>query len=147
MNERQFDALTEALLEKEYLVIDILPRQVSAERGAAYFAAERYFLDPPRLHALYERFAVLLVKLSCYFDLALCANEVWTASPAPRELWARVTACADSGWCNVLLPEEKALITLYAGDLYMTLYHPSEELAQTVRQLAAAQGLFVRAGE
>ena len=147
MNEKQYDALTEALLEKEYRIIDILPRLVSAERGEAYHAAERFFLAQPRLKALYGHFASVLAKLSCYYDLALSSGEDWAHAPAPQVLWARIVACADGGWCNVLLPAEEALITLSGGDLYMTLYHPSEELAETVRQLAAAEGLFVRAGE
>ena len=147
MNQKQLDALTEALLEKEYWVIDMLPRRVSAKRGTAYFAAERFFLEPPRLRALYEKFAALLVKLSCYYDHALCADGTWTQTPAPQALWEQIAGCADSGWRNVLLPGEEALLTLNGGDLYMTLYHPSEELAETVRALAASEGLFLRPGE
>ncbi len=147
MNETQLDALTEALLEKETWVIDTLPRQVSAKRGPAYFAAERFWLEPSRLRALYEKFAALLVKLGCYYDMALCAEGGWTLCPAPTELWEQTVGCADKGWCNALLPQEEALFTLNSGDLYMTLYHPAEELLETVRQLATAEGLFARAGE
>lgn len=146
MNEKQLSALTEALLEEKYWVIDFLPRQVSAERGRAYLAAERFFMEEPRLKALYEKHAALLVKLSCYYDLALCVNEVWTETPAPQELRETIVSCAGSGWCNVLLPGERTLCTLYSGDLYMTLYHPSEALLETVGQLAAAEGLFLRPG-
>lgn len=146
MSEMQFDALTESLLEKECWVIDILPRQVSAERGAAYFAAERFFLEEARLRALYEKFASLLVKLGCYYELVLCADEKWTEKPTPEQLRARILSCADMSWCNVLLPGEEALITLGSGDLSMTLYHPSETVLETVRQLAHAEGLFVRPG-
>ncbi len=145
--EERFDALTEALLEKEYWILDLLPRQVSADRAEPWFAAEAFFLEAPRLRALYESFAALLVKLSCYYDLALCAEGSWTENPAPRELWERVTACAERGWCNLLLPEEESLITLNGGDLSMTLYHPHEELRETVAALAASEGLFLRKGE
>ena len=145
--EERFDALTEALLEKEYWILDLLPGRVSAERADAWFAAERFFLEEPRLRALYERFAALLVKLSCYYDPALCAEGSWTEKPDPRQIRDRVTACAERGWCNLLLPEEESLITLNGGDLYMTLYHPHEELRETVAVLAASEGLFLRKGE
>lgn len=145
--EERFDALTEALLEKEYWVVDLLPRRVSAERAEAWFAAEEFFLEEPRLRAFYARFAALLIKLSCYYDLALCTEGRWTEKPTPREIRARVTACAVRGWCNLLLPEEESLITLNGGDLYLTLYHPGEELRETVRMLAASEGLFLRRGE
>ena len=147
MNVKRLDVLTEALLEKEYWIVDIFPRQVSAERGSAYFAAERFFLERPRLKALYDKFASLLVELSCYYALDLCVDEAWTEAPAPQKLYEQIVGCVDGGWCNVLLPEEKALITFRGGDLYMTLYHPSQELTETIRQLAAAEGLFVRPGE
>ncbi len=145
--EERFDALTEALLEKEYWVLDLLPRQVSAERAEPWFSAEAFFLETPRLRALYGRFAALLIKLNCYYDLALCVEGSWTEKPSPRELWERVTACAERGWCNLLLPEEESLITLNGGDLSMTLYHPHEELRETVRELATSEGLFLRKGE
>lgn len=142
-----FDALTETLLEKETWVVDLLPRQVCAERADAWFAAERFFMEKSRLRALYAKFAVLLVKLGCYYDLALCAEDIWKERPSPCELWERITGCAESVWCNVLLPDEESLITLSGGDLYLTLYHPSEQLRETVRQLALAEGLFLRPEE
>ncbi len=145
--EERFDALTEALLEKEYWIVDLLPRQVSAERAEAWFAAEEFFLEAPRLRALYESFGSLLVKLSCYYDLALCAEGSWTEKPAPREIRERVAACAERGWCNLLLPGEESLITLNGGDLYLALYHPHEALRETMEQLARSEGLFLRQGE
>ena len=141
-----FDALTEALLEKEYQVIDLLPRQVSAERGEAYAAAEDFFLESERLTAIYERFASLLVKLSCYYDICLYADGIWTENPAPEDLRERIAGSTEGDWCNLLLPREQALISFGNGDLYMTLYHPPENVAETVRQLAAAEGLFLRPG-
>lgn len=146
MNEERFDALTEELLEKECFVLDILPRQVGAERSAAWFAAEDFFLKPERRRALYEKFASVLIKLSCYYDLALCADGVWAGRPGPDTLWERVAGCGETGWCNILLPEEEALIALRGGDLYLTVYHPSAALSDDIRQLAAGEGLYYRRG-
>ena len=74
--EERFDALTKALLEKEYWILDLLPRQVSADRAEPWFAAEAFFLETPRLRALYGSFAALLVKLSCYYAFSVCEAAV-----------------------------------------------------------------------
>ena len=46
----------------------------------------------------------------------------------------------------VVMEQEDAMITYFKDDLYLSLYNPSEPLLQLVRQLAAAEGLFVRQG-
>lgn len=142
-----YDDRTEALLEERFHVLDVLPRQVSAERGAAWFAAERWLLQRPRLEALYARFASVLIRLSCYYDLAVTDGGAWLDRPEPEELEARLARCVDGGWLNILLPGEDALFTLSGGDVYMTLYHASPALADTAAQLAAAEGLFLRPGD
>lgn len=140
----QYDDLVEELLEAEYKVIDILPRRVPADSGGIYFTAERYWMEPSRLKALYEHFAALLLRLNCYYDFAVCTNSEWMERPTPEALVSSVVACADSGWINILLPKPQSLITLYREDLYMTLYHPTPELEDIAAHLAAAEGLFLR---
>ena len=85
-----YDDRTEALLKERFHVLDVLPRQVSAERGAAWFAAERWLLQRPRLEALYARFASVLIRLSCYYDLAVADGGAWLDRPEPEELEARI---------------------------------------------------------
>ena len=120
---------------------------MSAERAVPYFAAEPFFQEPHRLEELYERFAVILIKLGCFYDLAFCINGVCVLPPPPRKMKTWIVGCTAGRWINVLLAEERALLTLNGEDLYMTLYHPSEELLQTLRQLAHSEGLFLRSGE
>ena len=149
MTAEQYDEMTEQLLEQPCHVIDFLPRQVPENADGQFFAAERFYLEQPQVLGLYPRFANLLIQLNCYYDLVTGNGERWSFNLPPEELWARVAACEKEGktFLNVLIPRENSLITLYAGDLYMTLYVPSEKLLELVTRLAAAQGLFVRAGE
>lgn len=145
MNAEEYDSLTERLLEEPCYVIDFLPRQVPAECGGQYFAVERFMMEE-RLAELYGRFAGLMVRLNCYYRMVTGDGDSWSDGLTPAELHARITGCGQTGTCTVLLPEEESLVTLYGGDLYMTVYHPTEELLETARQLAAALGFFVRPG-
>lgn len=143
MNQK-YDDQMEELLEKPCWVIDFLPRQVPAESAGQYFAVEEFLMSKPQLEELYSRFARLLLKCHCYYDFVLGEGETWTENQYPEELWKTVIRCAESGYCCILVLAEHALITLSGGDLYMTLYDPSEELLKTVKLLAEAEGLFVR---
>ena len=149
MDQNACDTLRERLLAAPYRVIDFLPRQVPPESGGSYFAVERYLMAHPQIDELYARFARLLVKLSCYYSFTVYdpQSDTWRDAPAPEELAALVKACAAAGpdrYLQILLPGEDALLAQNGEDLYMTLYHPGDELRETAAQLAAAEGLFLR---
>ena len=140
----EYDAAVERLLEEKYLVVDILPRQVPAESRGQYFAAEEFYTKTERLAGLYRKFAEVLLGLNCYYDLVVSDGLLWIRNPAPERLFAKIAGCWEKEYVNILIMEEDSLISLSGGDLYMTIYHPSKELAETAAKLAAAQGLFVR---
>lgn len=144
MENKAYDELTERLLEGSFRVIDFLPRQVPESSADRYFRVERFLLDDGRMRELYGRFSRLLLKLSCYAAPALGTETGWETEPAPEKLLAAVARCGRRDWRNLLFFEEEALITLYGGDLCMTLYGGSEALTDLVRQLAAGEGLFLR---
>ena len=162
MDGKRYDDLAERLFEAPCAVIDFLPERVPAESGGQYFAAERFYLKRPLLDILREKFAHVLVKLSCYYGFAVCGGSAdgdpcgaagdpcpadgWTEAPGPETLFLLISECAENGFRNVLIPSEDALIAMNGDDLYLTLYHPSERLLDLVRQLAASEGLFVREG-
>ena len=93
MTAAELDGQREALYEKPCFVIDFLPRQVPAESGERYFAAERYFRERPRLDGLYARFARLVLCLNCYYPAAAnrLPEEDWIPDPAPETLEELVT--------------------------------------------------------
>ena len=147
---KAWDEQRERLLDGPCYVIDFLPRRVPADSQGNYFGVERYLTEHPRLGGLYRRFARLVLCLSCYYPIAanLDPEEEWSGDPSPEELTGLFELCAGDGpaYVSLLLPGENALLTLDGGDLYMTVYHPSEDLLDLIRQLASAEGLFIREG-
>ena len=129
----------ECLLEKPFWVVDFLPERVSAERAKQYFAVEDFCCNGQYINQLYQRFAYLVTKLSCYFDIF--------GNPSPKEIFDNINICLSKGYANFLFPDNDTLITLNSGDLYMTVYNPNGRFLEMVRSLATAEGLFVRRGE
>ena len=135
--------MPETLLNKPYWVIDILPEQVPEGSSGQYFAVEGYWLRPERLADLHARFADILLKLNCYYDLQVCeaGTEAFEENPAPEALSARVCEMKEDLW--ILLPGENALITLNRDYTHMTVYHPDKTLLKRLDRLAASAGLFL----
>jgi len=136
----------EELLEQPYYVMDILPKQVPADRGGQYFKVEqRYLKDMRRLS---RQYAGVLLKLNCYYDLAFSHDaEHWLLNPEPEEIVRMVSACLSeepTKWLlYVMLAEESMLLTLQRDATHMTLYNLADELLQLLGQLASSEGLFV----
>ena len=146
MTDAERDDLRERLFGAPCRVVDFLPRQVPPSRGGEYFAAERYLTQRAQLDELYARFARFAVKLGCYCRFAVSdpASDGWTDGPAPEELARRIAESASGGTVHVLAGDERALLTLDGGDLYLSLYGGEGEFLETARLLAAAEGLFLR---
>ena len=126
----------ECLLEKSFWVVDFLPEQVSAERSKQYLAVESFCCNRQYINQLYQKFAYLIIKLSCYFDI--------DGNPSPKYIFDQVTDCTTNGYANFLFADEDVLVTLNGGDLYMTVYNPNERFLQLLRSLVASEGLFLR---
>lgn len=137
------DALVEALLEQDYDLIDVLPKQVSADAAAEYFAVEEVLSSGPHHADLTDRFVRVLLKLMCYWPVEVW-HEEWLGAPGPTEVEALVRDLMGrrAGTMNVLV--NGALVLLNGDDLYMTVYGASEELRETLSALAASEGLFYR---
>ena len=135
----------EALLDTPYRIIDLFPRRVPEDCAKAYLRAEAWFLEPPRIKSLRQRQAALLVRLGCYHRLWVnrSGETDCLPEPEPARLSALLTDDFRTGALSVLLPAEHALITIDAGDLYMTVYNASDALLTLLRELASAEGLFV----
>ena len=145
-NHLSCEALCEMFLQKPCFVIDFLPRQVPAEGGGQFFAVERYFLLPTRRGEFFRKIAQIVLGAACYYDLILGDGEHWLENPSPQDLYERITQIAPNESLTVLFPKQETLLILNGCDLYLTVYSDCEELLETVRPLASAQGLFVREG-
>ncbi len=142
----------ERLLNEPYLLVDLFPKRVPADCATRYFSAERFFLSDPQHAEIAERFVRFLLKLNCYEAFRFIdPGTDESFEPADAEAAANaLRACLHSetpAALLILLPDADALITLDRDDLYLTLYHPSPALTETVRMLAAAEGLFAREPE
>ncbi len=147
MTAEECDEAVERLLEEPYHVIDFLPVQVPADSAGQYFAVEAFYREASRRIQMYRKFADVLLGLNCYCGLAVTDGEEWKTNPPPQELYAMVEKCPENGFLNILTGNGDSLITLYGGDLYMTLYRASDDLLELTEKLASAQGLFVRKGQ
>ena len=135
----------EEYLNKPYLVIDILPKQVPADGKGQYFRIEKYFLEHPQIDNIYRKFTNILLKLNCYEDIGVSYDgDEWITNPAPQELEAALLKCmADKQMFYIILKSADVLITVSSDDTYMTVYNPTEEVLELIGSLAGAEGLFL----
>ena len=114
--------MTEALLNKPYWVVDILPEQVPADSAGRYFAVERYYLRQPGITDIHYRFTDILLKLNCYSDFLVCLpdREQQIRNPEPEVLASWINA-EQKDLC-IVLEGEDALVTLNHDDTCMTVY-------------------------
>ena len=147
MENEKLNAIREALLEKPYRIIDILPAQTPEKFAAAYSALEKYCFRDPGADMPYTRFLNLIVKLGCYCDIAACrtGEENWSSSPEPKYLSKAFSELAETrrGGLHFIIDGGKLLMTLDAGDLYMTVYGSYPRMMRRIKQLARSEGLFV----
>lgn len=131
------------VFNKEYCVVDFLPKQVPENAGGRFFSVERYYLEPWRYAVLRERFSDILLKLYCYYDLRLFVDDDTEGVANPdSELLANYIKDNQGDFC-ILVGASEGLITLSRDDTHMTVYGPSEDLLGLIRMLANAVGLFV----
>lgn len=128
---------------KEYWVLDFLPKQVPENAGGRFFSVEQYYLEPSHYAVMREQFSDILLKLYCYYDLRLFVNDdtEGIANPEPELLASHIKD--NQGNLCLLIGASEGFITLGRDDTHMTVYAPSEELLDLVRALANAVGLFV----
>ena len=133
----------EELLEKPYRVIDILPERVPAEALGRYFAVERYYLEPARYADIRKRFADIVIKLYCYYDLIVLLGDADEplVDPEPEQL-ADWIESVKQHMC--ILIGNDSLLMISTDDLYMTVFNADESLMRRLELLAKANGLFVR---
>ena len=143
--EKNFDKIVEQLLDVPHWVIDLLPMQVPMEGEGQFFAVEQYYMKMPQYESLCRRFADVLLKLNCYYDMLVnCAPfDEWVKNPEPATLVDWLMDSMKQGYLCILVENEKTLITASSDDTHLTLYNPSPELLELVGKLASAAGLFL----
>lgn len=135
--------MIETFFDKDYWIVDFLPKQVPEKGGGRFFSVEEYYLEPSRHTVLREQFSDILLKLYCYYDLRLFVDDdtEGLVNPEPKLLANHIKA-NQSELC-ILIGSSEALFTLGRDDTHMTVYAPSDDLLELIRTLAEAVGLFV----
>ena len=129
--------------DKEFWVVDFLPKQVPENADGRFFSVEQYYLETSHYTVMRERFSDILLKLYCYYDLRLFVNDdtEGIVHPDPELLASHIKD--NQGNLCILIGASEGLITLGRDDTHMTVYAPSEDLLELIRTLASAVGLFV----
>lgn len=129
--------------DKEFWVVDFLPKQVPEKTGGRFFSVEQYYMEPSRYAVLREQFSEILLKLYCYYNLRLFVDDdtEGIANPEPELLASQIKD--NEGNLCLLIGTSEALITLGRDDTNLTVYAPSDDLLELIRMLAETVGLFV----
>ena len=106
---------------------------------------EKYYLQPKRLRALRGRFAGILLRLNCYFDMAVSFDscESWENNPDPETFARKLADMSGNSFMRAVFEAERAMIDIEPDDTYMTVYDPEYRLADKLGLLARSEGLFV----
>ena len=107
------DDRLESLLERQYWVVDMLPKQVPADGEGQYFKIEQYYLESPRKEIICDKYTNILIKLNCYYDFEMLFENKWHNNPTPYFLAECVSRCFSSiRPLFVLLDSSDALLGL-----------------------------------
>ena len=134
-------------LNKEHVtwVIDLLPRRVPADGAGQFFAVESHLLQGGHLEQLAHKFANILLKLNCYYDLKVNCGDVKVLNPAPEQLeqlvWQCVTGNDLPAFMHIAVTQAPTTITVARGDINMTLNQPTDDMLQYLDY--TVKGLFV----
>ena len=145
----KYDRKIEQLIDGPYWVADILPKRVPAGKPDRYFDVERYFLQKDRIREIYRRYAEVLIRLNCYYNMAVSFDngETWEEAPDPSAFVQKVLEAPDTAQLRVLFPELNAMIDLDFGYTDLAVYDPDSKILDLLRSLLLAEGFFLWPGE
>ena len=106
-----FTEMLDELLAKECYIIDFLPERVSEDRDGQFFDVEDYLLNSPKHMLIKDRFVSVILKLMCYYHIAVLWNE-WVDKPNPKMIEKAISEMMDrqAGTLNCLFPNEAMLL-------------------------------------
>ena len=139
------DDIFDSLLQTPVHIIDILPQQVPKGFGGQYFDIEEYLLQDAQRLPLFRRFAALVLKLNCYYDLEVRLGDSWQKNPPPAELVKWIVSCGENvdSYVTILIDESSSL-SIDSDSLYIACYNLTPALELLLSQLVVADGLFLR---
>ena len=142
---RQYDKMTQALLEMPYRTADCLPIPLPQDAGGQPFMVGRYFRLPAQLSVLRRKQARILLRLNCFSDMAVTTDggETYEKNPDPEQLVRTLDALSGDRFLRALFPRLNVMIEASSGDTRLTVVCPDAEAAELIRKLTEAEGLFL----
>ena len=125
----------EELLQTQYWIIDILPKQVPAYSPGQYFEVEKYYLEKERFTAIKEKHINVILKLNCYRDISI--DEETEVNPSPE----RIAEEMRLRFLYIMIGD--SMILSEPDDTSMTVFDPDDDLLELIRQIAVGEGLHV----
>ena len=115
------------------------------EKQAEYRALTDEYYESGKIVQLHQRYADILTMINSRFktDMLCMPEDEWTISPDDVAVKDAVIHHTERGCVDLLLPEEETLISLQAEDLYITVYHPTEEILSLLRQAVSESGFYI----
>jgi hypothetical protein len=140
----------EGLIERSYRVVDILPRRVVAGSEGQYFKVEKYYLK--RAAEIGQKYVDLLLKLNCYYDMAVGHDgENWEENVEPEKLARMVGEClgdeSQEEFFYAYIVSEETLIVIERETTNATVYNAGEGVLTLMEELARGEGLYVWGSE
>ena len=111
----------EDLLQTPYWIIDILPKQVQPNSLGQYFKVENYFLNTEHLQDIKQK------------HISINDNK----NPQPEVIQEEM----NKRYLYIMIDE--AMLLSEPDDTHLTLFNPSEELLELVKEIAISEGLYV----
>ena len=141
MKHEENSSIIDRYLEQPCWIIDVFPKQVPLAHGDQYFKVEKYYLSHPQIDDMCRKFAKVLIRLSCYYEIIIVLiTEEEIDNPNPETIEHLMS---EREPVFVILKSADAMISVSGEDTYLALYNPDAELLDLVRDLATSEGLFV----
>ena len=131
--ERMMERIEE-LLQKPFWIIDILPEQVKKDGPGQYFEVEKFFLKDKDLR---KKQLNVILKLNCYYDIRVWIDSEPVENPSPNKLKELV------GKTHLNIEVGEAFIMVDDADTHMAIFNAEGRLLEMVKQLVAAEGMFM----
>lgn len=106
---------------------------------------EYYLLGSDKHIGLKDRFVAVILKLMCYYHVAILWNG-WVDRPFPGMIEEAVCEIIEnhSGTLNVLFVEADARLVFDWNCLNLSVYNPTEDVQSIMERIAFSEGLFWR---
>ena len=111
----------------------------------SFFDVEYYLLSSDKHIELKDRFVAVILKLMCYYHVAILRNG-WVDRPSPKLIEEAVCEIMEnhSGMLNVLFVEKDILLVFDWDCLNLSVYNPAEDVQSIMERIAFSEGLCWR---